>query len=53
MDEADRIIRDEEHLNRVIQYIGQNFAKAGIPYASWFCWIHPDWKSIGWDFRDE
>jgi REP element-mobilizing transposase RayT len=31
----DRIIRDEEHLYRVLQYIGRNPAKAGLPNAEW------------------
>lgn len=50
----DRIIRDEEHLWRVIQYIGRNPRLAGLEAeASWRRWIHPDWASIGWGFRDE
>jgi hypothetical protein len=48
----DRIIRDEEHLFRVVQYIGNNPAKAGLPRACWHRWIHPDWQAAGWDFRD-
>jgi len=32
----DRIIRDEEHLYRVVQYIGANPAKAGIPEPDWY-----------------
>ena len=49
----DRIIRDEEHLFRVIQYIGRNPAKAGYPREQWVRWIHPEWEQIGWGFRDE
>jgi REP element-mobilizing transposase RayT len=49
----DRIIRDEEHLWKVVQYIGRNPKKAGIPVAQWVRWIHPDWQAAGWDFRDD
>ena len=48
----DRIVRDEEHLYRVIQYIGRNPAKAGLPRDQWTRWIHPDWEHAGWEFRD-
>jgi REP element-mobilizing transposase RayT len=46
----DRIIRDEEHLFRVVQYIGANFAKAGLPESAWHRWIHPAWQQAGWRF---
>jgi len=49
----DRIVRDEEHLFRVIQYIGRNGAKAGLPRNRWIRWIHPDWDRNGWGFRDD
>jgi REP element-mobilizing transposase RayT len=49
----DQIIRDEEHLYRVIQYIGRNPAKAGLQPDQWVRWIHPDWEQAGWRFRDE
>jgi hypothetical protein len=48
----DRIVRDEEHLFRVIQYIGNNPRKAGLPPEQWHRWIHPDWQAGGWGFRD-
>jgi REP element-mobilizing transposase RayT len=48
----DRIIRDEEHLFRVIQYIGNNPRQAGLPEEAWVRWIHPDWEKLGWGFRD-
>ena len=48
----DRIIRDEEHLFRVVQYIGRNLAKAGLPPEQWYRWIHPDWETAGWHFQD-
>lgn len=49
----DRIVRDEEHLWNVVQYIGRNPKKAGIPVAQWVRWIHPDWQAAGWDFFDD
>jgi len=49
----DRIIRDEEHLYRVVQYIGTNPRLAGIARDAWDRWIHPKWQALGWDFRDE
>jgi putative transposase len=48
----DRIIRDEEHLYRVVQYIGNNPRKAGIPKTSWYRWVHPTWEQASWGFRD-
>jgi len=49
----DRIIREEEHLYRVVQYIGSNPRRARIPTADWKRWINPEWKAKGWDFHDE
>ena len=49
----DRIIRDQEHLVRVVQYVGRNAAKAGLPRNQWVRWIHPDWERAGWGFRDD
>jgi REP element-mobilizing transposase RayT len=49
----DRIIRDCEHLYRVVQYIGRNSACAGFPRDQWCRWIHPDWEAVAWGFRDE
>lgn len=48
----DRIIRDEEHLYRVVQYIGSNPRRAGISEQDWHRWINPDWQAVHWDFRD-
>ena len=48
----DRIIRDEEHLYRVVQYIGANPRRAGIPTRRWDRWMNPEWKACGWDFQD-
>jgi REP element-mobilizing transposase RayT len=49
----DRIVRDEQHLWRVIQYIGHNPRLAGLAHeTAWRRWIHPIWAAIGWGFRD-
>jgi len=47
----DRIIRDAEHLYRVIQYIGRNPAKAGVAAERYRLWIRPSWIQQGWDFE--
>lgn len=49
----DRIIRDDEHLWRCIQYIGRNPRLAGLTPNTWRRWIHPDWEQLGWRFVDE
>ncbi len=46
----DRIVRDEEHLWRTIQYIGRNPRKAGIARESYALWIRPSWEELGWRF---
>ena len=48
----DRIIRDPEHLYRVVQYIGTNPRRAGIARKKWSRWINPHWKADGWDFNE-
>jgi putative transposase len=48
----DRIVRDEEHLWRVIQYIGSNSDRAGLSRASCPLWIRPQWIELGWNFED-
>ncbi len=48
----DRIIRDEEHLYRCIQYIGRNPAKARLRSDQWRRWVRPSWESLGWKFDD-
>ena len=48
----DRIIRDEEHLYKVIQYIGNNPMRAGYPRNTWVRWIDPAWENAGWRFND-
>lgn len=47
----DRIIRDEEHLYRTIQYIGRNPRLAGLPLADYRLWIRPTWSNSGWTFE--
>jgi putative transposase len=49
----DRIVRDEEHLRKVVQYIGRNPKSAGISQKQWIRWIHPSWRQAGWGFEDE
>lgn len=46
----DRIIRNEEHLWRVIQYIGSNPTKAGLAPTECSLWIRPQWADLGWTF---
>jgi REP element-mobilizing transposase RayT len=49
----DRIVRDEEHLWHVIQYIGRNPRTAGLAAeATWRLWVHPDWEAAGYRFRE-
>ena len=47
----DRIIRDEEHLWRAIQYIGRNPKLAGL-VSKVPLWIRPEWERLGWRYAD-
>lgn len=47
----DRIIRDEEHLWRAVQYIGSNPNKAGFFSGVCPLWIRPQWVEHGWRFE--
>ncbi|MCL4204902.1 MAG: transposase [Pirellulaceae bacterium] len=47
----DRIIRDEEHLYRAIQYIGRNPEKAALSGAEARLWMRPAWVAPGWNFE--
>lgn len=47
----DSIIRDEEHLWKVLQYIGRNPETCGLPRESCHLWIRPEWESLGWTFE--
>ncbi len=46
----DRIIRAEEHLWRVIQYLGSNPDRAGLARDGCPMWIRPQWVELGWNF---
>lgn len=46
----DRIIRDEEHLWRVLQYIGRNPPHAGLSDKEYRLWLRPSWHDLGWRF---
>jgi hypothetical protein len=47
----DRILRDEEHLWRAVQYIGRNPKNAGLSRAEARLWIRPSWVECGWQFE--
>lgn len=49
----DRILRDAEHLWKVLQYIGKNPRLAGIGEEQSTRWVRPDWMDLGWKFVDE
>jgi putative transposase len=48
----DRIVRDEEHLFRCLQYIGDNPRRAGLAPHEVRRWIRADWIAAGWNFND-
>ncbi len=47
----DRIIRDGDHLQRCIRYIGRNGDNANFPEGEFRRWINPEWVKLGWDFE--
>jgi hypothetical protein len=47
----DRIIRDEEHLWRALQYIGSNPSRAGLTWEQCPTWVRPQWVELGWQFE--
>jgi putative transposase len=47
----DRIIRDEEHLWRAIQYIGRNPDLANLSPDAYTLWVRPEWEALGWTFE--
>jgi len=49
----DRIVRDVEHLQRVVRYIGRNPGKIGLEKEETFCRICDEWITDGWDWMDE
>jgi putative transposase len=48
----DRIVRDSEHLWRIVQYVGSNPRRAGLTPSESRRWIHPEWTDAGWGFVD-
>ena len=48
----DRIVRDEEHLWRCIQYIGRNPKLANLPREDCPRWVPTTWEKLGWAFED-
>jgi hypothetical protein len=44
----DRIVRDEEHLYRVLKYIGSNPVNAGLDCDKCRLWVRPEWEALGW-----
>lgn len=49
----DRIVRDEEHLYRCLQYIGRNPRKCGRTPESCQLWLREDWQELGWRFEED
>lgn len=47
----DRIVRDEEHLWRCLQYIGDNPWRAELSADKTRRWICPTWIKAGWKFE--
>ena len=47
----DRIIRDEDHLYRAIQYVGNNPRLANLTVGEYVLWMRPEWERLGWGFR--
>lgn len=47
----DRIVRDEEHLWRSLQYIGRNPIKASLRSGEFALWVSPAWEELGWTFE--
>lgn len=49
----DKLLRDEEHLYRTLQYIGRNPSKAGLARDACPTWVRPSWKLLGWRFEED
>lgn len=49
-DSFDRIVRDEEHLYRCIQYIGRNPKRARRSPIECHLWLRQEWQQLGWRF---
>jgi REP element-mobilizing transposase RayT len=48
----DRIVRDAEHLHRVVRYIGRNPRKAGLSETNCPHGIHAEWEAARWSLFD-
>jgi putative transposase len=48
----DTLVRDAEHLWKVLRYIGKNPIKAGIPENLRVRWVCPLWAQAGFGFSD-
>jgi REP element-mobilizing transposase RayT len=48
----DRILRDAEHLYRVLQTIGRNPRNAVLALNECLRWVNPAWVACGWMFED-
>jgi len=47
----DRIIRNEEHLWKSIQYIGRNPKRANLSAEACHLWLNPEWQNLSWTFE--
>lgn len=47
----DRIVREEEHLWKCLQYIGDNPRRAGLSLLQARRWVCPSWIAAGWNFE--
>jgi REP element-mobilizing transposase RayT len=47
----DRIVRDEEHLFRCLQYIGSNPRRAGLKSEDCIRYVSQRWLAAGWAFQ--
>jgi len=48
----DRIVRDEEHLWRCLQYICRIPRNVNLAPGACPLWVRPDWSPLGWAFED-
>ena len=49
----DRIVRDAEHLWRVVQYLARNVKAMSDDQRRLRLYVRPDWDTCGWGFRFE
>ncbi len=43
-----RVVRNEEHLYRCLQYIGRNPSNAGLRRDECPLWVRAEWAALGW-----